>query len=251
VNPITFIICAAGEGLRMKEVSENIPKPLLVLNNKTLLEWSIDSLELRVDDQLIIVHRFDFEVDHILSHFQQIYPRVKIHFFKLEKLTSGQAETAYLAKEIMLNERIAIFNSDTNFKSQSLRKMIAQDDIDGIIPCFKAVGNSWSFCKVDENNSVLEVTEKVRISDWCSAGYYYFRKKDYFFDSYLQSLKANTDLEKYIAPLYNQLILEKKEIRIAYCDIFKPMGTPEQLKEFWDISIDEIKLMNIKSRSLA
>lgn len=118
-------------------------------------------------------------------------------------LTSGQAETAYLAQNLVQHKSIAIFNADTYFQSYSLREMISKDDCDGIIPCFKASGNSWSFCKVKETESVLsviEVAEKVRISDWCSVGYYYFREGLDFFNAYEASLKLKSDSERYIAP---------------------------------------------------
>ncbi len=247
MRPITFIICAAGEGLRMKAVSENIPKPLLMLDDKNLLQWSIESLDLRSQDQLIIVHRFEFEVEKIGQQLKLLYPVVDIQFMKLNKLTSGQAETAYFAKNIIRHKSIAIFNADTYFTSKYLRQLISQDDCDGLIPCFKASGNSWSFCKVKMVNSiysVLEVTEKNRISEWCSVGYYYFRDCDDFLASYEASLKLNSHSERYIAPLYNQLISKNKDIRMVQCDIFKPMGTPEQIMDFWNVTIDEIKSMN-------
>lgn len=248
MRPITFIVCAAGEGQRVKAISENIPKPLLVLNNKTLLDWSLDSLDLGVNDQLIIVHRFDFEVDQILHELNAKYPFVEIYFLKIDKLTSGQAETAFLAKNTILHRSIAIFNADTFFKSNSLRSIISEDIYDGIIPCFKTGGNSWSFCKTDEINSVhvvTQVAEKVRISDWCSVGYYYFKDKEDFFESYTQGLKTSSSTERYIAPLYNQLISKGKNIRNVPCDIFKPMGTPEQIFDFWGLTTAEIKLMNL------
>lgn len=80
MKPMTFIVCAAGGGLRMRAVSEKIPKPLLLLNHKTLLTWSIESLNLQVNDQLIIVHRFDFEIEHIRDKLILNYPNVAIHF---------------------------------------------------------------------------------------------------------------------------------------------------------------------------
>lgn len=248
--PITFIICAAGEGQRMKAISESIPKPLLLLNNKSLLDWSIESLDLRVNDQLIIVHRFDFEVDQILKELYAKYPSVEICFMKIDQLTSGQAETAFLAKNRILHKSIAIFNADTFFKSSSLRDIISQDSCDGIIPCFKASGQSWSFCKTNVINSVhvvTQVSEKVRISDWCSVGYYYFKDKQDFFDTYMQSLNSNLSTERYIAPLYNQLISKDKNIRNVPCDLCKPMGTPEQIFDFWGLTTEEMIQLNINN----
>jgi dTDP-glucose pyrophosphorylase len=243
MRPISFIICAAGAGTRMTAVSAKVQKSFLKLNKKRLLDWSLESLDLEPNDQLIIVHRFDTSTESLEQQLKLKYPGVVIDFLKLAKLTSGQAETAYLAKNLFLHPQIVIFNSDTYFKASALRTTIEENQFDGIIPCFKAEGNSWSFCKTDSQGplfKVTEVAEKVRISNLCSTGYYYFRKASDFIEAFEKQIQNPNSAERYVAPLYNLLISESKDIRAVECEIFKPMGAPEQIEEYWSMSLQQL-----------
>jgi NDP-sugar pyrophosphorylase family protein len=246
VKPITFIICAAGAGTRMFDISTKIPKPMLKLKNKSLLFWSIESLNLRSGDQLIVIHRFNSDIESIEAEIQKKYIDVKIQFVKINVLTTGQAETAFHAKDYILNDDLVIYNSDTYFESKNLRLVIDSNKFDAVIPCFKTLGNSWSFFKTENNSmNVTQVAEKHRISDWCSVGYYHFKKSDYFFKIYEDFFSNNSGSEKYIAPMYNKLVADGKKVQVIECELFKPMGTPEQIQKYWNLSLDDIRHENI------
>ena len=108
---------------------------------------------------------------------------------------------------------------------------------DGHIPCFHADGDHWSFAKLDENGRVTEVREKVRISDNCTLGAYYFSSaglyqqmyKEYYADS--SRMERN---EKYIAPIYNYMIEKGLPVTISIVDSERVhvLGTPEELQVF-------------------
>jgi dTDP-glucose pyrophosphorylase len=233
---ITYIICAAGAGSRLKDISAFVPKPLLLLNNKTLLERSLESLTVQKGDQVIVVHRFDA----LNEDFQKALSQklgYHITFLKILELTSGQAETAALTKNLIVHDQIAIFNSDTFFKSRNLLKAMSDERFDGVIPCSKQNGSAWSFCLTEGEGpfyKTLVVAEKNRISDWCSAGLYYFRNKEDFFN--LVESEKPKEVEFYIAPLYNKLIKLKKNIITVDCEEFKPMGTLDQIFDYWKVT---------------
>ncbi len=242
---VTYIICSAGHGLRMKHLSPQIPKHLIPLSGKTLLEWSLLSLPLRPGDQLIFLSQKSFpqkETTESLIHSFCKKQQVSTHFIYLEHFTRGQAETAALAHPFVLHERIAIFNNDTYFKCSSLDQLIHESDVKFLAPCFKASGHEWSFFKTQGDGplfSVSEVTEKVRISDWCSTGFYYFADKNNFFDLIQGELEKKSQTELYIAPLYNHFI--NNSVKVVDCEEFKPMGTPQQIEKFWGITLPDLE----------
>lgn len=85
--------------------------------------------------------------------------------------------------------------------------------IDGIIPCSIEEGNNWSFCAADANGKISKVTEKDRISDYCSVGFYYFRSSRDFIqytEKELARLTEHSNTETYVAPLYNLMIKDGK-----------------------------------------
>jgi len=243
---IDYVICAAGEGSRTRLINPGLAKPILKINNKTLLEYSIESLDLYPGDQLIIIVQKKHKiVEQMCSKFT--FFDVKIHWIELELLTRGQLETALAAERVLNpNSSIVIFNADTYFRSRSLGNLILQKNIQGIIPCTKALGDAWSFCKIKDDSSMIvtEVAEKVRISDWCSVGYYYFKDQSLFISLAKEAIKNPSLNEHYVAPLYNKLIEINLKVIVTEVDVFKPMGTIEQLQAYWELDLKKMKLFN-------
>ena len=108
---------------------------------------------------------------------------------------------------------------------------------DGFIPCFNGEGTHWSFVKLSDNGSAIEVKEKERISDNCTLGAYYFKTCELYKNLYNKYYSQNDNLvngEKYIAPLYNYLIEHDGEVYISNVNKEKvhALGTPEEVKAF-------------------
>ena len=50
--------------------------------------------------------------------------------------------------------------------------------------------------------------------------------------------------ESYVAPLYNRYLALGHKLSVAEVDRFLPFGTIEQVKTYWDVSIEELKRQN-------
>lgn len=245
---ISYIICAAGAGKRFQKVLGNIPKALITIDEVPLLEWSLQSLPIYGDDEIIFITQREHQVKHkLLDYVRKKYRFNVIKWFEVDALTRGQLETAFLVKDLVSKgNSIAIFNCDTYFQSKTLYNLMQDPSIDGIVPCAQAEGDSWSFCKVNENDEIIDIKEKERISNWCSVGLYYFKDAELFFSLAKESLDktAVTGNEYYIAPLYQQYIKLGLKLKLDRVTLFKPMGTPEQMHEFWGIDEATLKLSN-------
>lgn len=155
----------------------------------------------------------------------------------LKTTTSGQAETVAAGvkkAKIKSDERLIVFNIDTIRPGYKLPECVVDENVTGYIEVVEAEGDHWSFVKGDTNGRVTEVSEKLRISDLCSTGLYYFRSADTFLKAYnaMQSVdvKKLQGGERYVAPLYNLLIAEGKEIRYELISMNQVQfsGTPDE-----------------------
>ncbi|TGQ38628.1 nucleotidyltransferase family protein [Mesorhizobium sp. M00.F.Ca.ET.216.01.1.1] len=65
-NPNTAMVLAAGLGKRMRPITDTMPKPLVKIAGKTLLDWSLDSLaRANVKKAVVNVHYFP---EQIVAH---------------------------------------------------------------------------------------------------------------------------------------------------------------------------------------
>lgn len=241
---VSYIICAAGHGSRTRVVDPKTPKPFLKINGKTLLEWSLQSLPIQQDDQVVVVLLREHE--SWVRSFR--LDGVEVHF--LDKVTRGQAETAHKVRHLLRHKKAVIFNSDTFFIQKDLHFFMNNDQVDGLIPCSRQSGSEWSFCRVEQEGDLYratEVVEKKRISDFCSVGFYYFRNCEDFFssvDAVLSELgERSASTELYVAPFYQSLIQAGKKIYAPLTTEFKPMGSVEQIEKYWGITLPQLQQM--------
>ncbi len=235
---MTIVITMAGLGSRFAKAGYTVPKYMIEAKGRTLFEWSMDSLKgynKKDTEYIFIVRKEDKAEDFIVSHCQAASIANR-KIVEIDKLTDGQATTAMLAAPYWKKDsELMIYNIDTFVESYQLRT----EDIagDGYIPCFHAEGDHWSFVKLDENQRAVEVREKVRISDNCTLGAYYFKSCKLYEDLYEEYYSNQDNLEKgekYVAPLYNFMIKKGMDVRISLIDFEKVhvLGTPEELEIF-------------------
>ena len=78
------------------------------------------------------------------------------------------------------------------------------------------------------------IEKKKQISEYATAGYYYWSKGSDFVKYAEQMIEDNsrTNGEFYVAPVYNWAIKDGKKIGVFMVDKLHSLGTPEDLKEY-------------------
>ena len=235
---INIVIPMAGRGERFTKAGYEEPKPLIKCFDKYMFEWAacsfdfLKSSEFKIRYTFVILkgHAIEWKLDEIIK---DKYPGSVVVI--IDEVTGGQAETVLKAKEYINNlNKLIIYNVDTYSLTPSLLETISGLNVDGVIPCFKSNNPRYSFAKSDNNNNVLEVAEKVAISDNASTGLYYFRRgRDFIWaaeNMIDEGLKENN--EYYVIPVYNKLIELGKIVKVVNCDEYWVLGTPEELESF-------------------
>ncbi len=225
----------AGEGKRFIDAGYKIPKYLIKVKDKTLFEWSLNSLPLELAKKVIFILLDEHEKKHKVSKYiDSIFSDyINIEYLFLKEQTRGQTETVFKAKDkINLNNRLIIFNIDTNFYSSTLKTNL-QKKCDGLVGVFHSNDVKFSYAKIDKEK-VLETAEKKVISNNALTGLYMFNNPLSFLEAAEKSfqMKLTINNEYYIAPLYNFLIQKNKYIIIDRVDNINILGTPSELERF-------------------
>lgn len=238
MKDMTVIITMAGLGSRFRKAGYNCPKYMIEAKGKTLFEWSMDSLigyNRHVSKYVFVVRKKDNTEDFIKDKMKK-YGIDDVEVIGIDYLTDGQATTCMLAIPYCAPDKaIMVYNIDTYVEPNEMKYEDIQGD--GHIPCFHAEGDHWSFAKLDDRGNVTEVREKVRISDNCTLGAYYFSSARLYKELYNEYYADESRLEKnekYIAPIYNYMIEKGMKVTISIVDVKKVhvLGTPEELNVF-------------------
>jgi len=239
---LNVVIPMAGAGSRFEEAGYNLPKPLIDVKGKRMIEWVIDSL---CSVKLNINFIFIAQEEHLNLGLRE-YLKDKGSIITVNSITEGAASTVLLAKDLINNnEELVIANCD-QYLTWSFYDYITHSRLsEGSLVTFNSTNPHHSYVKL-KKQQVIEVAEKIVISDRASAGIYYFKKGSDFIKGAQDMIDKNirTNNEFYICPVYNELI-PAKQISIYDINVFNKhmLGTPEELNIFLDkIDNEEITL---------
>lgn len=230
----------AGFGSRFAAAGYKQPKYQIEALGLPLFDWSMIALQGFKDAGWrfsFAVRRADASTDFIRKRCERLGIAIE-QLLELDAPTDGQATTALMLAEAAAQDvPFAVFNIDTFVRPELVRPALIPVGCDGWVPCFPGEGEGWSFARLDESGRVAELREKQRISPHATVGLYWFRSAGAYADAYAAYFGAGGREEKgerYIAPLYNQLIESGGEVRIAQLglDDVGLLGTPAQVEAF-------------------
>lgn len=239
-----IVLPMAGLSSRFFKAGYTEPKYMLDLHGRTVFAHALGSFRAYFgQERILIICRADYDTpDFVRAECAKAgLAEDDLDLVVLDHETAGQAETVALGLERAKADPeapLTIFNIDTFRPGFQHPKAFDLGNIDGYVEVFQGPGEHWSFVRPDTSDPdafrAAEVAEKVRISDLCSTGLYYFRDVALFQSLYAPiAAKDPATLqggERYIAPLYNDAIGQGADIRYAVIDADEVLfcGTPDE-----------------------
>jgi len=228
------LIPMAGAGTRFQKDGFLLPKPLIEVNGKPMIQTVVENLN--IDAQYIfVVQKEHYEKYHLKTLLNLISPGCDI--VQVDGLTEGAACTALLARDLIDNSEPLLFaNSDQflEWDSNEFMYSMMAGEVDGGLVTFTATDPKWSFAKLGKDGFVEEVAEKKPISNIATAGVYYWSKGSDFV-KYAEQM-VNNDIrvndEFYVCPVFNEALNDGKRVKIFPVEKMWGIGTPEDLEIF-------------------
>lgn len=230
---MNIVMPMAGRGERFSKEGYRMPKPLIQVDGIPMFVKATQSLPLALAKQIIFVilqeHDTKFGFSSVIRKYFSAYP---IKIVCLPQVTRGQALTvvAALNASSAKHESLLIFNADSAFED-NLESFFSSIDptVRGMLQVFTDDQPRWSFVRTDDDGLVLETAEKRVISSNASTGLYWFREGTTFLSLVRRS--TNKAGERFIAPLYNNLIQEGARVIAKPVKRFFCYGTPSDFEE--------------------
>jgi len=158
------VILCAGEGTRLKPLTENIPKPLILINNKPILFYIFSSLPDKTNEILIIIkekHKdlfekflFDFKIN------------LNIKFLFQNQNKKGTYFALMTAKDYLLKEdKFLVLNGDDIFLKEDMENLIKISS-----PAYglslKKLDKRYRTCDLDKlNNKIISFRKQTEFEE--------------------------------------------------------------------------------------
>lgn len=182
------MILAAGYATRLYPLTENFPKPLLKVGEKTILDWLIDDIETAgVVDEYVVISNHKFAehfdawartrdekitvVDDGTSTNETRLGAVKDIQFAMEKLNIDD-DMLVIAGDNVLDFSLCGFIDYAVKKQASCLLRYYEGDDQKLLKC--------GVVTVDEHDKILRMTEKSPTPEthWCCPPFYYYTRED-------------------------------------------------------------------------
>ena len=220
----------AGLGSRFIKEGFKVPKQIINIKDKHLIDISLDCIDYKDCNLIFVVrdeHVYNFHMDELLKKkFGN-----DIGIVVLDKLTDGSVCSCLYAEDYIDNEApLVIHTLDIEFRPVFNPHVLNDLDEDGLILTFKSNSTNYSYAEIGKDGYVTKTAEKKAISPHACVGIYGFKRGDEFCKYAREMIKRDlrTKNEFYISPLYNVLIEDGKKIVTEGVDKMHIFGTPDE-----------------------
>lgn len=184
------VILAAGRGTRMREMTAELPKPMLEVRGKPVLQYIVQGLrDAGVRKFLTVVgYRADV-VRNFLGNGSRF--RIDIEYATQTK-QDGTGRVVDLAKDFVVNSPFILAYGDILIDPANYKRIVdLRDDIDAVVSITRGEDVSKGGAVfVNERMELLDLREKPKpgepTSPWYNAGLYAFRPSIFEFTATLK-----------------------------------------------------------------
>jgi NDP-sugar pyrophosphorylase family protein len=148
------VILAAGQGKRLRPLTDDVPKPLVQVGGRPILEYTLSILPPEVDEVVLVV---GYRGDAIRSHFGESFGRLKLSYIE-QPLPLGTGEALQRARPLLKSESFLVVYADDLYHPSDLIECVS--DGPSILVKESETPERFGVCLVDEGDRLLGILEK-------------------------------------------------------------------------------------------
>lgn len=214
------VFLAAGRGTRLRPLTYHVPKPMIRVAGKNLIEHNIDKLPEEIDEIVFVI---GYLGEQIMNHFGDEYRGRKIKYVKQNKLL-GTGHAIHTCREV-LKDRFLVMMGDDVYDADDIKRCVAHDQ------CIltQEVSGKFSGGRIILNpqGTLDDIIEGIhnRSKSLANVGLYVIRKE--FFDYDLVKIK---DKDEYGLPQTLVKVARDIPVIIEKANFWLPVGDLNALK---------------------
>jgi len=216
------VILAAGRGTRMDHLCDDCPKPMLPIQGKPKLAYTIEELPSVIDEVILIV---GYLKEQIMDFFGEEYDGKKIRYVEQKEL-NGTGGAVHLVKDMVQGKFLVVMGDDLYMKCDLERMM--QYDLSVLVVEVEEA-QKYAVLEVDEDNTLKRIVEVPHTSSSHLVNTAaYVLSEDFF--TYPLVPKSLGSSEVGLPQTLVQM-QDKHDIYVEKATDWFPIGTPEALEE--------------------
>lgn len=237
---IQLVIPMAGLGSRFSDAGYTVPKPLLDIHGAHMFQVVLANL---VNDFICKVVLIVPKIWNLSDDFRSLESAlgIAVEVVEVEGLTDGPAGSVEMAKKHLDASLPVVTANSDQYLDADLTEFygdVVSGQYAGVILAMEDDDPKWSYAKVDETGKLMEVREKVVISNLATVGVYGFESASIMFDAIdrMRQDEASVNGEYYVGPSYNYILTEKGGVAVTNLgpvgDIMHGLGIPRDYESF-------------------
>ena len=199
------LILNSGIGKRLRPLTEDKPKALIEIGDRTLLDYQMDNL-IGCGIRNIIITTGPFE-DKMRRHVKKKYRDINVLYVNNPKYnTTNYIYSMWLTKKL-INDDIILLHGDLLFDKKLLINLINEKHTNCVLVNRNIRPPEKDFKAVIENNRVVKIgVEFSGENAFCSAPLYKFSKSDflYWLDE-IEKFIREGDIKSYAEDAFNKI----------------------------------------------
>ena len=214
------VFLAAGRGTRLRPLTYHVPKPMVRVAGKNLIEHNIDRLPDEIDEIVLVV---GYLGEQIINHFGNEFQGRKVKYVKQNNLL-GSGHAIHTCREI-LKDRFLVLMGDDIYDATDIKRCLTHDQ------CIltQEVSGKFSGGRIILNpaGTLEDIIEGVhnRTKSLANVGMYVMRKEFFNYD-----LVKLTDKEEYGLPQTMVKMAKDFPVDIEKANFWLQVGDMNALK---------------------
>jgi len=210
------LILAAGFGSRLRPLTNEVPKAMVQVNQRAIIDQQISNLhENGVADITVVV---GYKAEMFKAYLIEAYPSVKI-IENTQYNNTNNMYSAYLTRGEFYNCSFLLMNADVYFDSSILRELIKEEYNNSIV-VEAGVYNDESMKVECTNNKIISISKGITEEKafGVSIDVYKFSSEGSktFFDMVVEFIEEKKDLNQWTEVALNNVL---KEITFTPCPL--------------------------------
>lgn len=182
------LILAAGYATRLYPLTENFPKPLLEVGEKTILDWLLEDIETsKLVDEYVVISNHKFA-----EHFTKWASESNLPITVVDDGTDSNEtrlgavkDIDFAMEQLGIDDEVLVIAGDNllDFSLTAFIKYAKEKNTSCIMRYFEGNREKLKKCgvvSIDDSDLILEMAEKPQEpkSNWCCPPFYYYTKDD-------------------------------------------------------------------------